>query len=342
MGYPGGLLPCEPPSFLTTTPASQLAPPLLFSVQITDAVISSPSLVLSAIRIPIQWCQPEVQRTHRVHRLSRRRSVRTLALWSLFAISRVDVAYSLPGTPHMLIPTASLDSTRQNQLRDTVIANTATTSPPQAFPSVDAANSPITDAIPTTPFCFVADTDSARFTLDTGANRIIVNDVKLLDDFQSVSGDVKGIGGTPVAIKGVGTCRIPLPCDDGSYNTIPIHDAVYVPSSPFNLIPPQLLIQQMKALNYRIQTFSHDDKNYWIKYSAPGDATHSSKTLTVSLDNRKLFTFWTSPGYHSFFRSNHCHKSPWPAFSGAAHVIPDNDIDSLPDTTPHSGELPPL
>ena len=33
------------------------------------------------------------------------------------------------------------------------------------------------------PFCFVADTDITSFVIDTGANRVIVKDAKLLHDF---------------------------------------------------------------------------------------------------------------------------------------------------------------
>ena len=47
--------------------------PLLFSVNYYDAFISSSShLVLSAIRIPVQWCPPTVQRSRKSFCLSRR------------------------------------------------------------------------------------------------------------------------------------------------------------------------------------------------------------------------------------------------------------------------------
>ena len=47
--------------------------------------------------------------------------------------------------------------------------------PQQAFPVVDA-DQPLTDLtyIPRHPHCFMSDTDSSAFIIDTGANRVII------------------------------------------------------------------------------------------------------------------------------------------------------------------------
>ena len=94
------------------------------------------------------------------------------------------------------------------------------------------------------------DTDSIPYLIDTGANRIIVNDLKLLTNFKAVRGGVKGVGGTAVSIYGIGALSMSLQADDGSVNKISIEGAVYVPSSPFNLIPPQLLVSILKSHDY--------------------------------------------------------------------------------------------
>ena len=48
------------------------------------------------------------------------------------------------------------------------------------------------------PFCFIANTNSTLFVIYTGPNRVIVEDAKLLHDFQACSDGVKGVGGNPV------------------------------------------------------------------------------------------------------------------------------------------------
>ena len=47
--------------------------------------------------------------------------------------------------------------------------------------------------------------------MDTGANRFIVNDKSCLTDFQSARGGIKGVGGLPTAICGIGKLMLPLP-----------------------------------------------------------------------------------------------------------------------------------
>ena len=43
---------------------------------------------------------------------------------------------------------------------------------------------------------------------------------------------IKGVGGLATVIKTIGTIVIRLESDDGRYDSITIHDAVYVPFSP--------------------------------------------------------------------------------------------------------------
>ena len=93
-----------------------------------------------------------------------------------------------------------------------------------------------------TTYLFVADTNSVPYLIDATANLVIVNNIKLLSRFKAIRFGVKGFGGTSLSIHGIGSLSLPLQSDAGAVDSVCIHDAVYVPSSPFNLLPPQILI----------------------------------------------------------------------------------------------------
>ena len=92
--------------------------------------------------------------------------------------------------------------------------------------------------LPQDPYCFTADTDSIHYAIDTPASRIIVNDANHITDLVPTSNKIKGIGGNSVRIAGTGKLFLPLKSDDGTVTIISNLDAVYVPSSPYNLISP--------------------------------------------------------------------------------------------------------
>jgi hypothetical protein len=240
---------------------------LLFSVQITDALLYSPSatsMVLSAISLPITWCHryPSLQQSFKVSRRSSKGVSWHWALFGLFALAQPASIFALPGTNHVLVNEPSLDSFRQQALQTTVVDNITRAVPASSFalPTTDDAKS-----LPTTPYCFAFDTDSVPYVLDTGANRMIVNNPKLLRDFRPTQGGVKGVGGTLVSIQGTGVCRIPLHTDNGNADIIDIHNAIYVPTSPFNLVPPQLLIASLKQAGFIVKWFKHNEQSYMIK-----------------------------------------------------------------------------
>jgi hypothetical protein len=84
----------------------------------------------------------------------------------------------------------------------------------------EGADSPVEVNIPKDPYCFVADTDSSRYLLDTGANRVILNDKGLLSGFHLAEGEVKGVGGAPALINGNGKCKLTLHFDDGTTHSV--------------------------------------------------------------------------------------------------------------------------
>ena len=72
---------------------------------------------------------------------------------------------------------SSVDQLRQQKCVATVIKNAQRNNGPSIPSSVAPAAS-----IKSDPIIFIADTDSVSFCMDTGANRTMTNDAKLIND----------------------------------------------------------------------------------------------------------------------------------------------------------------
>ena len=81
-----------------------------------------------------------------------------------------------------------------------------------------------------------------------------------MSNIKITKGSIHGVGGKNIQISGTGDHSLLLKSDDGVFDTIPELPAVYVPSSPYNIIPPQLLIKHMRGMGYTIINFTHNDK----------------------------------------------------------------------------------
>ena len=120
-----------------------------------------------------------------------------------------------------------------------------------ATPLLD--DEPVPDnGLRSTPYLFVADTDSVPYLIDTAANRVIVNNIKLLSNFKATRGGVQVVGATSVSIHGIGYLSLPLRSDAGAIDYVCILDTLYVPRPPFNLFPPHILISQLKLQGYNV------------------------------------------------------------------------------------------
>ena len=177
---------------------------------------------------------------------------------------------------HVLIQEASLNLSRKRNIVQTVIENTVRPHPstpslpvengsPTNFCSREekwnsalgnsaTGNSAIgnfvtrntaTDILQTL-HSLIADTDSIEICLDTGANRGIVNDKNLLTKFINTNDKFKGIGENPTTVVGTGTFNISLQSDNGIHNRFSAKKAISVPTKPYNIIPPKLLLQIMR------------------------------------------------------------------------------------------------
>jgi hypothetical protein len=288
-------------------------------------------MLLAAIRIPIQQCQPAFQHSNKNTKPSRPtasfswKSAALLLIGLSFAPQ--TAVHALPGTNHAILFNGkpSLDVHCQQRYA----------SEGSGHFYASPANVPPDPLLTAEPYCFVADTDSFPFVIDTGANRFIVNDRSLFTSFKPQSGLVKGIGGTPVPLSGIGTIRLNLKSDNGFIDAITIRDAVYIPTSPFNLLPPQLLIRKLNDLRYECDMASHSNTRYVFTYRKPQGQTSIQQRLTIPIGPNDLFTVRTGEGYTAFFHEVKANAPEWCAFIGDAHVIPDDDEENGLDSPLH-------
>ena len=150
-----------------------------------------------------------------------------------------------------------------------------------------------------------------------------------MTDLQISSAVIKGIGGICVPILGTDKFTLPLKSDDGICTVISDLDALYVLSSPYNLIPPQLLITSMRARGYLIDNFSHDDKVYVFRYAAPSSHNKPCSTLTVPIGPNGSFELRTNDGYEAFMFRAPIYCKEYVVFSITTHVILMDDDTSI-------------
>ena len=353
-------------------------PPAPFSVSIHHAIFEKHNIVLSAIRIALPFCSPEIQALQKLYHFTKHNQrlvkshqrkhnpcawIRRNFILACILTHQTTV-HALPGTNHVLVSgEQSLNTNRQIQYVNTVMSTLAhdsttdtnhqhTDPPPEAHPSIGSKlSSALKNNLPQVLYCFIADTDSILYAIDTAANRIIVNNANYITELVPTTNKIKGIGGNCVRIAGTGKLCLPLKSDDGTVTIIPDIDAVYVPSSPCNLIPPQILITQMKLQGFDIKYFHHNELQYVLNYTKPEGV--SSHTLTIPISKNGLFHLRTNEGY-THFMSRAAHYLPdFLNFAGAAHIIEDDEstnsitsstcnTSSLHNKTRESYETPPL
>ena len=144
------------------------------------------------------------------------------------------------------------------------------TGPPDPSPAISMAtvprSNPTTSFLCNEPFSFIADTDSVSYVIDTGTNHIIINDAKLLRPISPVNDKTKGAGGTCICIAATGFLSLPLKLFNVEVHSVTDLPAVYVPTCPFNLLPPHILIQFMRSKGFEIDYFKHNDERYEFTY----------------------------------------------------------------------------
>ena len=132
---------------------------------------------------------------------------------------------------------------------------------------------------------------------------------------------------------------MPLQSDTGELDIVPTIQAVYVPSCPYNLVPPHVLIRQMKQQGFDVDYFKHDDKNYIFKYRQTSSALnpHKWRNITIPIGSNDMFTLRTNAGFKHFMSRAASYLSEFSSFAGSANIIEDND--SVPNEPPISKKL---
>ena len=178
-----------------------------------------------------------------------------------------------------------------------------------------------------TPHSFIADTNIIKICLDTGANRVIVNDKNLLTNFIPTNDKVKGIGEKPTTVVGTGTFNISLQSDNGIHDKFSEKKALYVPTLPYNIIPPQILLQIMREKSCISHMSQVGEREFLLHYRRKTGVKLITLTVLISLNG--LFLFRTSQGYFQLFQSTQ-KSSPdhWRSFAGNAHVIFNDDYNN--------------
>ena len=213
--------------------------------------------------------------------------------------------YTLPGTNHPLIQGySSNDYFCQWKYIYTTIYNST-----DINSDLDNISNPVTanDAYPDanfrcTPFIFISDTDSTTYVINTGANHIILNDLRQFKVFHSCNGNVKGIGGSNNSTRVTGTTYIPIKSNNGTVDYIKVPDAVFVPSSTFNLQPPHLFIPALWNTGHETDHSKHENIKYIFNYKLPSEGKDRWRKLAIRIGKQKLFTMRTSYVCTSLFK----------------------------------------
>jgi len=210
---------------------------------------------LSVVRIPVNWCHPIIQKRHKQNRFpSRNRPSRIwkflLPVLLLLKLSQLPMVYAIPGTQQALINSPSASKTLQHSHIDSIVNSFtassnhfASTGHSTAPPTSQSPDSAIKDGnLKDQPCLFVADTDSTISCIDTGASHFITNNLKSMNDVHLSDKNIRGVGGKEALVKATGTKIYKLKSDSGIIDTIRVRGVCYVPTSPYDLVPPQVLI----------------------------------------------------------------------------------------------------
>ena len=65
----------------------------------------------------------------------------------------------------------------------------------------------------------------------------------------------------------MGQLHLHLKTDSGKIVQIQIKGVVYLPGCPYNLLPPQLLIQELNSQGYTTQRVEHDAQEYVFRFA---------------------------------------------------------------------------
>jgi hypothetical protein len=195
---------------------------------------------------------------------------------------------------------------------------------------------------------FVMDTDSYYFAVDTCTSETICKHKELfVGDIKSCKKIfVQGVAGK-VQVTGDGTIKLRITDDDGLEHDLLVHNVLYVPESPINLISPQRWLQGTKNPNGTGEiTVGESTLLFWDdrKYTKliphqpslgiPVMSVNDGYTKTAALFTAALETMPTCyqpcSSHHSYLNT-----SQTIPIQDTVHIIPIEDDDLSIHQLPH-------
>ena len=180
---------CKQPCYRSRLILGRPSPP--FSVTKQNASFPMSPFTLSAVNIDHDVCHPTIQtsckqlrftrmncRLQRCHtqRFQIRNRFWRLLLFPLILLQVSPTVHALPGTNYSMIKGVHTnDTSRQLRYAKTILQQTTSSTSLPSTPSPSPPEPP-PSTIRNEPICFVVDTDSITYAVDTGANRFILND----------------------------------------------------------------------------------------------------------------------------------------------------------------------
>ena len=204
-----------------------MSPFTLSSIHI-DHDACPPTIQTSCKQLRFTQLNRRLQRCHTQRFQIRNRFLRLL-IFPLLLLQISPTVHAIPGTNYSMINGVHTnDTSRQLRYAKTIIQQTtsSTSLPSTTNPSQPE---PPTSTIRNEPICFIADTDSMTYAVDSGANRVILKEFNSMTNIKITKGSIQGIGGKGVTMTGSGHHELTLQSDDGHFDTIPSLPTACVP-----------------------------------------------------------------------------------------------------------------
>ena len=241
--------------------------------------------------------------------------------------------YTLEGTPYVVCVNESpprYQRKSQHRLVNDAIQSTTRNSSPTTTdePLMCYPATVPSDTLTSQPHSFHADAHQITLLADLGANAVIVNSREFLETYFPAEQTVRGVDGDKTQARGYGLITFTFEAEDGTRVRVPFPKAVYVPSSPHNLMPPQIWCAAMEELGYINPSFNGTGTNFRMSWTDHMGSTHALKTTAAS---NRMFYLPATTSHRQFAKfAMHC-DIDWSLFAGAT-LIEDDDSNDPPPT----------
>ena len=179
----------------------------------------------------------------------------------------------------------------------------------------------------TTPLSFHADAHQVSLLADLGANAVIVNSRELFETFFPTTQTVRGVDGDKAHAMGYGRITFLFKATDGTSLRLPFDRAVYVPSSPHSLMPPQIWSAAMEEHGYTDARYHGTQREFHLSWTDTEGVSHK---LTAAAHSNKMFFLNATTNHGQFSKfAMHC-DIEWSCFEGATLIEDEDDSTTIP------------